>query len=218
MELKTIICKGCNEEHSYPLRQYNQRIKNNKKPKQFCSAICRRNYEKENSSKPEERICIVCETKFEAFSWTKTKCCSRKCADTIAKPKKECPECKRPGCANKVNYYRNALCEPCKKEGRSSYGQFDYKLPGELTKREAIKRKGANRYDLIRQWSRKKILDSNIELKCEECGYDKHVEVAHIKSISSFPEDSMISEINSLDNLKLLCPNCHWEFDHQEEQ
>ena len=46
------------------------------------------------------------------------------------------------------------------------------------------------------------------------CGYDKHVEICHIKSIGSFPTDTIVSDINSLDNLLSLCPNCHYEFDH----
>lgn len=49
--------------------------------------------------------------------------------------------------------------------------------------------------------------------KCAICGYDKHVEVAHIKSVSSFTDESLISEINSIDNLIGLCPNHHWEYD-----
>lgn len=49
---------------------------------------------------------------------------------------------------------------------------------------------------------------------CINCGYSKHVEVCHIKPVSSFPKTAMLSEINSKDNLVILCPNCHWEFDH----
>lgn len=49
---------------------------------------------------------------------------------------------------------------------------------------------------------------------CEVCGYDKHVEIAHIKAVSSFPDTATIAEINSPDNVKGLCPNCHWEFDN----
>ena len=52
------------------------------------------------------------------------------------------------------------------------------------------------------------------EQKCKVCGYDKHVEVCHIKSVSSFGDDDFITEINSLDNLVGLCPNHHWEFDN----
>ena len=50
--------------------------------------------------------------------------------------------------------------------------------------------------------------------KCVVCGYDTHVEVCHIKSVSSFSEDTLIKEINSIDNLVGLCPNHHWEFDN----
>lgn len=49
---------------------------------------------------------------------------------------------------------------------------------------------------------------------CENCGYDKHVEICHIKAISKFPSDTLVSEINSSSNLLALCPNCHWEFDN----
>lgn len=49
---------------------------------------------------------------------------------------------------------------------------------------------------------------------CAVCGYDKTYEVAHIKSVSDFSDDALISEINHVDNLVALCPNHHWEFDH----
>jgi len=49
---------------------------------------------------------------------------------------------------------------------------------------------------------------------CEICGYDKHVEICHVKSVSSFNDDTLISEINSPDNLRILCRNCHWEHDN----
>jgi hypothetical protein len=51
--------------------------------------------------------------------------------------------------------------------------------------------------------------------KCIHCGYDKHVEIAHIKPISSFDLGTKISKINHKNNIIPLCPNCHWEFDHQ---
>ena len=50
--------------------------------------------------------------------------------------------------------------------------------------------------------------------KCQKCGYNKHIEVCHIKPISEFQEDTMISKINHPDNLLGLCPNCHWEHDN----
>lgn len=56
--------------------------------------------------------------------------------------------------------------------------------------------------------------NSNKELKCAVCGYDKHVEIAHIKAVSEFDENSTIASINTLENLIALCPNHHWEFDN----
>jgi hypothetical protein len=49
---------------------------------------------------------------------------------------------------------------------------------------------------------------------CANCGYDKHVELCHIKPIREFSLTSKIKDINSYDNLIQLCPNCHWEFDN----
>ncbi len=50
--------------------------------------------------------------------------------------------------------------------------------------------------------------------KCFVCEYDKHIEICHIKAISSHADSDTISKINSLNNLVALCPNHHWEFDN----
>lgn len=50
--------------------------------------------------------------------------------------------------------------------------------------------------------------------QCVVCGYSNHVEVAHIKAVSEFSDNSTIEEINSIDNLVGLCPNHHWEYDN----
>ena len=73
----------------------------------------------------------------------------------------------------------------------------------------------ANKYTAIRQNGKKVIERSGIKKCCKNCGYDKHVEVCHLKGISEFDKTCLISEINSLDNLVYLCPNCHWEYDHK---
>lgn len=49
---------------------------------------------------------------------------------------------------------------------------------------------------------------------CEHCGYTKHTEICHIKPISSFSVDTLISVVNNNSNLIRLCPNCHWELDN----
>lgn len=56
--------------------------------------------------------------------------------------------------------------------------------------------------------------ESGKDYKCAVCGYDKHVEIAHIKAVSDFPETSTVAEINDINNLIGLCPNHHWEYDN----
>ena len=67
---------------------------------------------------------------------------------------------------------------------------------------------------LIRKGAEKVFSESGKPLVCAVCGYDHHVEIAHIRSVSDFPGDALISDINSEDNLIALCPNHHWEYDH----
>ena len=84
------------------------------------------------------------------------------------------------------------------------------------TKNELLsKRKNYQSYrSAIRKLAERIYKNSDKELKCAICGYDKHVEIAHIKSVSEFDGHSTIAEINSIDNLIALCPNHHWEYDN----
>ena len=51
------------------------------------------------------------------------------------------------------------------------------------------------------------------ERACRICGYSKFYDVAHIKPVAEFSADSLLEEINNLENLVPLCPNHHREFD-----
>lgn len=66
----------------------------------------------------------------------------------------------------------------------------------------------------IQKHARKIFYESSVPKECCVCGYKLHVEVCHKKPVSSFSEDSLITEINNIDNLAGLCPNHHWEFDN----
>lgn len=46
------------------------------------------------------------------------------------------------------------------------------------------------------------------------CGYSLYIEIAHRKSVSKFPDTTLITDINNIENLVPLCRRCHWEFDH----
>lgn len=75
--------------------------------------------------------------------------------------------------------------------------------------------KGKHQYNDRLPRARNIYIKANLPMQCKLCGYDKFVEICHIKAIHTFPENTPISIINSLDNLIALCPNCHWEFDHK---
>ena len=138
------------------------------------------------------------------------KFCSRSCAaqvtNKIAKRKKTkfyyCEECRKE-CA-----YRRKFCSDCAKKMLSP----DYTL------REAIydQHHKSSAFALVRGRARNSPKAQRIK-SCEKCGYNKHVEVCHIKPIADFPLNTKLSVINDESNLMILCPNCHWEHDHKTD-
>jgi len=119
-------------------------------------------------------------------------------------------------CSNKTNP-RRTKTKKCKKCEGLINSQFSYCKTcrkacslSNKTIKEVVYNNDANKYGVIRYHAR----NVTKEIKsCEVCEYSKHVETCHIKSIPDFSEDTLISVVNSLDNLLVLCPNCHWEFD-----
>ena len=154
---------------------------------------------------------VKCNKEF-AKSYHNSRYCCRTCSN-IATPRraKKINACKY--CGDDVEYYTHHFCRGCKDLGRHLMRSTGGKLLTEVTIKEYCPRKGANAYDNIRANARTSVQD---ELKngCEECGWSHHVEVCHIKAISDYPDDTIVSAVNDRSNLKLLCPNCHWVFDH----
>jgi len=142
--------------------------------------------------------------------------CSNACSNKgVKRRKKRVIVCCFEGCNNIVSHYANKFCKDCCNAGRHYYKLTGGKLYSEITIAELCKRRGANRFDTIRAAARKAMKDTiKAGACCESCGWTHHVEVCHIKSISDYSEDTLVSEVNHPDNLKLLCPNCHWLFDH----
>lgn len=144
------------------------------------------------------------------------KFCCKSCANSLNGklfPKRKISKkCSR--CDNLIRNYKSLLCEECfqydlsnKKEALLEKTIFEY------TNRDCIKRlhrssKHAHIRGLARSWFKDLTF-----LPCANCGYEKHVELCHIKSVSSFSSDSKIKDVNCYSNLIQLCPNCHWEFD-----
>lgn len=109
------------------------------------------------------------------------------------------------GCNNLIPYdYKH--CKDCWKAGKHIK---------DMTIAEATydKLHRSSAFSLIRNRSRK--IGVSLGWKsCSKCNYDKHIEIAHIKPVSEYPKDTLISVVNAESNLIPLCPNCHWEFDH----
>lgn len=113
--------------------------------------------------------------------------------------RKPCPD----GCGREVAY-KTKRCRPC-------WAIVKRDLALDKTVAEIKIEAGSLRWtDHVRYFSRK----MHEFVKCAECGYDTHVEVAHIKDIANFDDNATIREINHQRNVVGLCPNHHWEFDN----
>ncbi len=129
-----------------------------------------------------------------------TKYCSKTCR---LKPPAFCKNCGHK--VKRINGQDRAFCELCKQ---------DWAGRGDKVLRDVIYdiHHKSSAFSLVRSRARAIVKDE--PQVCEKCGYDKHVEVCHIKAISTYEMNTLLSVINDRKNLVLLCPNCHWEFDN----
>ena len=118
---------------------------------------------------------------------------------------KKCCEQFKIGRQNNGAVSKTLVCQNCKPDDIST-----------LTKGQifSIRKNWQSARSHIQKAARKLFKTLNPQSKCEVCGYTAHVEVAHRQSVSSFSNNSLISEINDIKNLVGLCPNHHWEFDN----
>jgi len=80
--------------------------------------------------------------------------------------------------------------------------------------KKTLKEKTSNgnariKYHMVRKIAKIVLELADVPKKCKICGFDICVDVCHIKPISEFSEEFLLSEVNSLDNLIYLCPNHH---------
>lgn len=67
---------------------------------------------------------------------------------------------------------------------------------------------------MINEHARKVYFSKYPNASCELCGYDKApVDVAHVKAVASFPNGTLLIEMNQRKNLIGLCKNDHHLFD-----
>lgn len=159
-------------------------------------------------AKPGSRIIIVRHCATCGRETTNPKFCCHSCAATYtnkAYPKrKKITErfCKYCGKSTKSRSYVCTDCNPNKVDwSRRTVGEIQYAAKYQVSA-------------ALRTVARRVFKESQRPRICQNCGYEKHVEICHIQAINSFPPDTPVSVVSGPDNLVALCPNCHWEFDH----
>ncbi len=194
-------------------------LKNIKRKRRRLNLSRQKPYNKEDFWKVV--TCLNCGKEFEKsvaqLKQTPNSYCSRSCAAQLTnriypkrKTKKICTKCDK-----RVVNYRTSLCEEHLKEYKEGLKEaVKFKTVGEYRNKESVKDKHPSwRHSHIRGLA-KSWFKHLCKLPCANCGYDKHVELCHIKSVASFNDDATLGEINNEKNIIQLCPNCHWEFDN----
>ena len=119
------------------------------------------------------------------------------------------------------------LCRTCKILPRTSRSQFceQCKIAWARSKdpsiqtigsiREKYRSKGIHRSHWLSELrGHCRAQNLHREKQCQVCGYSTHIEYSHIKAVSSYDDNTTVKEVNSPDNILILCPNHHWEFDN----
>lgn len=133
--------------------------------------------------------------------------CSRSCSakTTNKTPKRKKKKSYCISCGTETLFFRRKYCSNCNPMNK------DWST---ITYGEAVEKRKYQKNSRIRNLARRTYKQSDKPQCCIICGYTNHFEVCHLKAISSFPDTATISEINNIDNLIALCPNHHWELDH----
>jgi 5-methylcytosine-specific restriction endonuclease McrA len=115
-------------------------------------------------------------------------------------------------CESPVKSYRHNRCEFHWAEWKSRL--YINMTIGDCRSRSCLNGKPASWKNVFIRNSARRMLKDLLKLPCEACGYSKHVEICHIRPISDFQDHELVSAANSRGNVRILCPNCHWEFDN----
>lgn len=143
----------------------------------------------------------------------KKRFCNSHCANSFTNPKwvpKQTLTCSSCGaCITKRS--ESGLCRTCNGLQRRDAITF-----GTIAKGELFAKRGnwQSARSSIQRHARLTYLLSGRPQQCKVCHYRKHFQVSHVIDVSAFPDSSLMSEINNIDNLIALCPTHHWEFDH----
>ena len=200
-----LICSVCNEPYFKTKKQILYSFKTKENANMFCSPKCVGSFKsKQNSTEVQCKNCNKTTIKTNA-DIKKSKSgflfCSRSCAGEYN---------------NKLIHKRikTRTCKYCSKLLHSSTLCIDHYIEREtnINKLKTIKKKDIES-SKIRSYNREWNKDLS-KKSCAKCGYNRHVELAHIKAVSEFCDETEIGVINNPSNILPLCPTCHWEFDN----
>ncbi len=216
-DLVTIECQQCLTLYSKTKRDINRQVLDKKEAIKYCTKQCVAKSQITSITKP----CANCNKKVTRFPSDIKKAksdnifCSKSCAATFNNKKTKikhgqniikeysCSQCDAIFKSDETNINKHITCSTaCWQEAEMKTKFIKDSL-----------REGTNRYNLLRQNARsysKYIYPRH----CMLCHYDKHIEVCHIKDLKDFDINLTAYEVNNKYNLIHLCPNCHWEFDH----
>ena len=152
----------------------------------------------------EERLCAYCGKDTMNPKFCSTSCAAKYNNQHFPKRKKQVREWICTECGNPTTEHRK-YCDNCMP---TQLVWLDRTI-GELSRDGYYQM-----YRIVRSLARRIYKESGRPFTCVVCSYSDHVEICHIRAISSFPKDSLIREVNSLENLVALCPNHHWELDN----
>jgi len=155
--------------------------------RRFCSMDCKREFYKKPDKIYKEIFsnCGYCGKQFSYIKKgsIKQKYCSGKCRAAYWY-RIRISKCKNCGKPFSEEWQKNIRDKFCNKKCRDDFQRKN----GKITKRNGVRRY-FNRRGLI--------------IKCDGCGYDKHPEILGVHHKDENPEN------HALDNLIVLCPNCH---------
>lgn len=164
--------------------------------------------------------CLNCKKVFEkepkAIKKSPNHFCSRSCAcsyNNKAFPKRKCK--RKCFCGDPVKSHRHTRCERHWNEWHKERGRYKAITIGEYREKLSVKGKHPSWVNVGIRGLGRTWFKELLKQPCKHCGYNKHVELCHIKPISEFSDDTPLSVVNSPDNVIQLCPNCHWEFDNE---
>ena len=201
-------CFGCNQEISKTKHRIQAAIKN--ELNLYCNNVCA-------ATQKTIRVETCCAFCFKKVYRVKSQVseynfCNNSCSASFFNARRDKLPLNVCKCGKQIQR-RSLKCFKCDTKDKKLEGLnfvFSYTLQDVINKSN----NKSNAYQRLNAWARKYSTVLGLtEKSCKLCGYNKYVELCHIKSMSKFSLNSLVSEINSKENLVYLCPNHHKELD-----